>query len=232
MIYTIDKIKQKNDTVILNLTPKDAPIPNYKPGQFAMLAIHDKDGEIWQRRPFSICSSPLNKKYLQFAIKVHGEFTQKITTLKNGEAVDVSTPNGFFIFNETRMKKTVFLAGGIGITPFISALRYISDKKLDNEAVLLYSNKTKEDIVFYEELKSIAEKNKNIKVVFVLTKEDSPSSEYEKGRIDKLYIEKYCSPFEEKYFSICGPSKFMESLSEQLAELGIPKDYIDMERFN
>lgn len=231
MIYTIDKIKQNNDIITLNLIPKNGVVFDYKPGQFAILTLHNENEEVWQRRPFSLCSSPLNKKYLQFVIKINGEFTKKLSTLKDGHSIDVSTPNGFFIFNELKMKKIVFLAGGIGITPFMSAIRYISDKKLDNEVILLYSNKTKKDIVFYDELKSIAKKYKNIRVIFILTKENLTSSKYDGGRIDKLLIKKYCSPFNEKYFSICGSPIFVNSLTKQLEDTGIQKEYINTEGF-
>ncbi len=231
--YTIDKIEKENNVVILNIIPKENAIFDFRPGQFTMLALYDENGEIWQQRPFSICSSPLNKKYIQLAIKVYGKFTNKVATLKKGDTVGISEPNGFFTFNEARMKEAIFLAGGIGITPFMSAIRYVSEKKLPNKITLFYSNKTMQDIVFFEELKSISEKNKNIQVVFALTEEisDVLESEYENKRIDDNMIKKYCPHFSEKYFSLCGPLKFMESLITQLEDDGVPKDYIDMERF-
>ncbi len=229
--HTIKQIEKNNDVVVLNIAPKKGEVFSFKPGQYVMLALYDKKGEIWQKRPFSICSSPLNKDYFQLAIKVHGEFTQKITTLKEGDSVGVSGPNGFFTFNEAKMKEVVFLAGGIGITPFMSAIYYISEKNLPNKVTLLYSNKTKEDILFFEKLKSISQKHKNIKVIFTLTDNFPNSWEYEKERIDKTMLKKYCFPFGEKYFSLCGPLKFMESIASQLKEYGISEDHIKMERF-
>ncbi len=235
MTYTVDKIETKNDIILLDAVPKEGEVFDFKPGQYVMLALYDKNDakkEIWQQRPFSIYSSPLNKKLLQFAIKIQGEFTQKVANLKKGDTVGISNPTGFFTFNEKRMRDTVFLAGGIGITPFMSAIRYVSEKNLPNKITLLYSNKTEADIVFFEELKTISRKHKNIQVIFILTKDTPTLWEGEKERIDKTMIEKYCSPFQEKYFSLCGPEIFMESLSTQLEEIGVEKNRIDMERFN
>lgn len=230
-IYKISNTEKIGDVVVLNITPKEGSVFDFKPGQFVMIGIYDKDGNIWQRRPFSICSSPLNKKYLQLAIKVYGEFTQKIATLKKDDEVEISIPSGFFVFNENRMKETVFLAGGIGITPFISAIRYVSEKNLPNKIILLYSNKMKKDIIFFEELKSISQKHKNIQVFFILTNETPEHMKYESGRIDENMLKKYCSPFTEKYFSLCGPPMFMEAIITQLKKNEVQTDHIDTERF-
>ncbi len=229
--YKINKIEKTHDVVLLNIVPERGEIFDFKPGQFVILAIYDKKGNVWQQRPFSICSSTLNKEYLQLAIKVHSEFTKKITTLKIKDSVGVSGPYGFFTFNETKMKDIVFLAGGIGITPFMSAIRYVCEKKLSNKLTLLYSNKTKEDIVFFEELKSISQEYKNIQTIFVLTDDAPRLWEHEKGRIDKIMLNKYCSPFKEKHFLLCGPLGFMESLTAYLEAKDVSKNYIEMERF-
>lgn len=231
MIYIIDKIKIQKDIVLLNIVPKEGEVFDFKPGQYIMLGLYDEKGDIWQQRPFSICSSPLNKKYIQLAIRVYGEFTKKIATLKTGDTVGIFGPSGYFTFNETRMQSIVLLAGGIGITPFMSIIRYVSEKNLSNKITLLYSNKNKEAVVFFEELLAISQKYQNIQVIFVLTEDILDTWKYEKRRIDKTMIEKYCSPFKGKYFSLCGPIKFMESVASQLEEIGVEKEYIDMERF-
>ncbi len=229
--YVINRIEKNHNIVVLNITPKEGDIFDFKPGQFVMLAIYNKKENIWRQRPFSICSSPLNKKYLQLAIKVYGEFTQKIAILKKGDHVGISGPYGFFTFNESKMKKVVFIAGGIGITPFISAIRYVSEKELPNEITLLYSNKTGKDVIFLKELKSISRKCKNIQVIFILTNDNSARFKYEKGRIDKAMIEKYCLSHREKLFSLCGPLKFMKSMMSYLEEIEVSEDHIKMERF-
>lgn len=229
--FTIQNIKLNADVVILNLSPIEGDIFDFKPGQYAMLAIFDKNGKVWQSRPFSICSSPTNRDYLQFAIRIEGEFTKRLAALKNGDTVGVSLPQGFFTFNEHKMETTIFLAGGIGITPFMSTLRYVSDKSLQNKITLLYSNKTEESIIFLEELKQIQKENKNIKMIFTLTDNISNIWTGERGMIDNEMIVKYCHPFEEKFFSLCGPLGFMKAISTLLKQNGVKDEYLNMERF-
>lgn len=229
--FIIEDIKLNTGIAILNIFPNEGDIFNFRSGQYVMLVIFDENGKVWQSRPFSICSSPTNKNYLQFAIKIEGEFTKKLATLKQGDTIGVSLPHGFFTFNEDRMEETVFLAGGIGITPFMSALRYVSERKLQNKITVLYSNSTKESIIFFEELKQIQEENKNIKIIFTITNDIPYDWINEQGRINDRMIKKYCTPFEERYFSLCGPLGFMESILILLKQNGVQGGYIDMERF-
>ncbi len=225
--YIVIKSKYSNNVVILELQPKTGTIFTFRPGQYTMLSLENVDN-IKQPRPFSISSSPTNKKLIQLAIKVHGDFTQKVSKLKIGDTVTLSKPNGFFTFNEEN-KKVVFLAGGIGITPFMSAIRYVSEKNLKNKITLIYSNKTKKDIVFLNDLEEISKKYTNIQTIFTLT--DTNSEKYENERIDIEMIKKYTQLNNDTLFSLCGPIAFMESIKQQLLDAGVKNDNIDMERF-
>ena len=227
------KIKKKfylaRNIIGLDLIPQDGEIFGFKPGQFVMLALYDKQGKIWQQRAFSICSSPANKDYIQLGIKIQGLFTQKLDKLKKGDKVGISGPYGFFVFDEKIMKDVVFLAGGIGVTPFISAIRYANDKDLDNQLILIYSNKTRQDTAFYDELNQVAKENKNFKVIFTLTQEEPEVWKGEKGRINAEMLKKYCSPLKNKYFLFCGPAGFLKAIDTCLLDIGVSKDYIKKE---
>jgi len=229
--YKINNIKKSHHVVILDIVPEKGDIFDFKSGQFIMLTLYDEKGAVWQEHPFSICSSPLNKKYLQLAIKVYGNFTQKVATLKKNDRIGISGPFGIFTFDETKMKDIVFIAGGIGITPFISIIRYIFQKKFPNKLKLLYSNKSKKDITFFRELKSISRKDKNIKLIFTLTRKIPYFWRNERGRINEMMLKKYCPSFENKYFFLCGPLDFMESITKQLIKNGVPENHIKTERF-
>ncbi|MBL7054085.1 FAD-dependent oxidoreductase [Patescibacteria group bacterium] len=220
-----------SDIVKLKIVLKNKDILDFRPGQFIMLGLYDKLGNIWQKRAFSICSSPLNKEYIELVIKIGGSFTQKINKLKTGDKVVVFGPFGEFVFEENRMNNVVLLAGGIGATPFMSIIRYCSQKKLNNKLFLIYSNKIKQNIVFYKELKAIIKKNKNFKVVFSLTSKVPFFWQGEKKRIDKQMIKKYCFPFKNKYFFLCGPKRFIKLTIACLLELGISEDYIKTEKW-
>ncbi len=225
--YIVIKSKYSNNVVILELQPKIGSVFSFISGQYTMLSIENINNTK-QSRPFSISSSPTNKKLIQLAIKVHGDFTQKVSKLKIGDMVTLSKPNGFFTFDE-KNKNIVFLAGGIGITPFMSAIKYVSEKNLNNKITLIYSNKTKKDIVFLNDLEEISKNHTHIQIIFTLT--DDNSEKYENGYIDIKMIKKYTHVSNDVLFSLCGPVPFMESIKHQLLETGIKNDNIDMERF-
>lgn len=229
--YIVKRIKQINGVVFLDLVPKQGDVFNFSPGQFAMVALYDENGAVWKQRPFSICSPPTSKNHLQFAIKIFGEFTHKIASLEEGDKLGVAGPYGFFIFDETKMKNVVFLAGGIGITPFVSMIRYASEKNLTNKILLFCSIKTKDDIVCLEELESFSRQNKNFRVVFTLTSDIPNNWLYEKGRIDEEMLKKYCPSFADKYFFLCGPSGFMTAMKEYLIKNGVQENLIITENF-
>ena len=230
-IYSVKNIKQINGVVLLTLIPEQETIFDFKPGQFAMIALYDENGKTWKQRPFYVCSPPTNKNYIQFAIKIFGEFTHRIAVLKEGDKVGVSGPYGFFIFDEAKMRDVVFLAGSIGVTPFVSMIRYASEKSLANKILLLYSIKTKDDIVCLGELETISRQNKNFQVVFALTSDFPDDWQHEKGRIDENMLKKYRSSFADKYFFLCGPPGFMDAMKKILTNNGVPQNFIIVENF-
>ncbi|MCH7758858.1 hypothetical protein IID20_00655 [Patescibacteria group bacterium] len=225
------KIQLTHDVVGLNLVPQKGQIFDFKPGQFVMLVIYNKQGKVWHQQAFSICSSPSNKDYLQLAVKVYGKFSQKAGSLKKGDQVGISGPYGVFTFETKEMKEVIFLAGGIGITPFISAIRYAENKNLENKLTLFYSNKTKEDIAFSDELKILAQNIKNFKVNFLLTQKAPEQWDGEKCRIDQEILKNYCLPFKGKYFFLCGPLGFIETIDTYLRKLGVSQNYIKVEKW-
>lgn len=229
--YKLDKkSKLARNIYAFNFVPKKGKVFDFIPGQFIMVGLYDKNGRIKERRAFSLCSSPLNKDYIQLGVKVYGGFSQKLVNFRPGDIVGISEPYGFFAFEE-KMKNVVFFAGGIGIAPFMSTIRYVCDKGLDNHLTVFYSNKTRKSIAFYKGLKSIAKNNKNISVIFTLTEKTPVFWKGEKGRITPDMVKKYCAPYKNKYFFLCGPKKFMTDMIDYLIASGVSEEYIKKERW-
>lgn len=232
LAYKLDKkTKLAHDIYALNLIPEKGKVFDFRPGQFVMVGLYDKYGNIKDKRAFSLCSSPLNKDYIQLGVKVYGDFSQLLTGLNIGDRVGISGPHGFFTFDEKTMKQVVFFAGGIGLAPFISAIRYVCDKGLDNRLTVFYSNKTYKSIAFYKELKTIVKNNKNISVIFTLTEKIPVFWKGEKNRITPDMVKKYCAPYDSKYFFLCGPKKFMTDMIDYLKKSGVSDKYIKKERW-
>lgn len=184
-------------------------------GQATMISV-DKNGWRNEKRPFAFTS--LNEDpFLEFTIKEYPEHkgvSQQIHMLKKGDKLIIGEP-----FGAIRYKgKGVFIAGGVGIAPFISIFRRLrKDGKLDDNK-LIFSNKTSKDVILKKELKETFGENN---LLLTLTGEEKKG--YEFGRIDKNFLKKYINDFSQNFY-ICGPPKFVESMKQSLKELGAEPD--------
>ncbi|MFA5886913.1 MAG: FAD-dependent oxidoreductase [Patescibacteria group bacterium] len=233
--YIIENNDTRPDqTLIITLKPKtNKDIFNFQPGQYAMLSFYDKAGKFFINHPFSIASSPTQKNYLKFGIKIIGQFTQNLKNLAPGNKVEVLGPFGNFIFDETKYPVAVFIAGGVGITPFMSAINYATDRNLSNQIFLLYSNRTIAGTLFYEEIKKLAAQNPHFHPQLKITQEPINNLSYcENGYITKETITKNIQELDHKDFFLCGPGQFMKTMEKNLIELGVPNHKIHQEAFN
>src|SRR3989338_2891729 len=113
--YIQKKIQDTSDVYIWQVIPKNGDIFDYKPGQFAMIHILNSDGTVFQKKPYSMSSSPLQKNSLEFGFKIHGNFTQKLASLTEGDKIGLSGPYGVFTYDKDIHKHLVIFSGGIGI---------------------------------------------------------------------------------------------------------------------
>lgn len=202
--------------------------PDYAPGQFMFLRLK-MDGAISAPHPFTISSSPTSK-HLSISIKSVGDFTSRIRECVESDQVFVDMPYGVFSFLNHDAERHVFIAGGIGITPFMSMLRFMKDKKLDKEVILIWGNKTQRDIAFEAELEKLASQMTSFKVFHVLSREKEWPGE--KGRIDTEKIKRLAGDFTRGEFFLCGPPGMMKDLEKALFTLGVEKRRIHSERFS
>lgn len=190
-------------------------------------------------RAYSISSKPqdaLNGKYMLTIKRVDGGVMSNyiLDTWEVGTSVKVSAPAGNFEYQPLRdAKKVICLAGGSGITPFVSMAGAILDGDEDFELTLLYGSRNKDAILFYDELLEITKKTDKVKVIHVLSDENAQASEegFEKGFITAELIKKYAP--ENEYYSvfICGPQVMYNFLEKELPKLELPQKYIRHEMF-
>lgn len=189
-------------------------------------------------RAYSISSSPkdsLEGKYVLTIKLVDGGLMSQyiFDTWVEGKSVVVSAPAGNFEHQELRdAKKVICLAGGSGITPFVSMANAIADGDEDFEMTLLYGSRNAENILFKDELDALSAKCKKIKVVHVLSDENAQAADgFEKGFITAELIRKY-APENEKYsIFLCGPQQMYQFVDKELEKLGLEKKYIRHEMF-
>jgi ferredoxin-NADP reductase len=234
--YYIKKIEQPSpDQVIFEAGDKNGqPVFNFRPGQYAMISYRNTKGQIEDKHAFSIASSPDKNDSILFGIRVQGSFTRGLLNLKVGDELNVFGPYGNFCYDENKYSDSVMIAGGIGITPFFSALNYASNLKLNNKLSLIYSARTKNNATFYNEIKNLKDSNQNISALFSFTDETDNSADKDiiNKRIDAKIIKDFVGNVEGKTFFICGPGLFMAAMVANLLSLGVSRKQIKMEEFS
>lgn len=219
-VYKISKIDSHENTFVLELEPEHKPL-SYKSGQFVFIRFYNKKLSK-EEHPFSIASTSGSDK-IRIVIKKLGDFTDKLGHLNTGDKVSLEGPYGRFHFRNYGKKNQVWIAGGIGITPFIGmAEDLLEGKGKDVKVDLYYSVSKKEDFIGYEFLGGISKKIERFRFF--------PWNTSQKGYINENELKK--SDLKNSEVFICGPSKFKESLIRKLIKLGVRKRDIHEEVFD
>lgn len=213
------------------------PNPNWDflPGQYVrMKLLIENPDDRGSARFFSISSSPAQKNYFSITTRIIQSTFKKTLIVQNpGKEIHFFGPVGGFVLKEEEREPHVFLAGGIGITPFHSMLLYANEKRLEIPIVFFASFTTDEEMIFYDELTKISLENPNIKVVYTLTAQDQVPESWqgEKGRISADMIKKYAEKIEESLFYIAGPPPMVSAMIEMVVAMGIENSRIKKENF-
>lgn len=233
--YEVTRVKQESLTVY-TLTFVPPPGGNrfeYLPGQFHFLTLLRGRGLPAEEHPFTLSSSPFQIGLLESTIKQSGDFTATIADTRPGDKAAIAGPYGRFSYMlHPGERKLVFIAGGIGITPLMSMLRHMHNADAECAVTLLYANRSMLDIVFREEIDTIAASGKpGLKVVHFL---QNPPKEWdgETGYITREAVKKHCPEPGSKVFYLCGPPVMMKKITGYLRDLGVKGGAIRMERFS
>ncbi len=185
-------------------------------------------------RFFTISSSPLDSNYLSLTTKIiQSDFKRALLELKENDEIKIFGPMGNFIFDETNTKPQIFIAGGIGITPFHSILQYVAAKNFIMPLTLFVSFSTPEEIVYFDELKQIEKQHNTIKIIYTVTKPENSQILWngETGRISQELIQKYVPNFINCDFLIVGPPQMEEATKKLLIAMNIAEGNIMTEQF-
>ena len=205
----------------------------FTPGQYLKLFLEipnpDNRGS---SRYFTISSSPKKLEYLTITTRIiKSSFKLKLDSLNPGDRIIAFGPIGYFDFFPEKQKKVVFIAGGIGVTPFHSILKTFDLNKLRTNFILFNSFDFKENIIFYDEFKKIEKENPNSTIIYTLTKDKNNYSDFEKGRIDENLLRKNIDKMNECNYFITGPEVMVNSIYELLKKMKVPEEKIFKEDF-
>ncbi len=223
--YSISEVRQESHDT-WGLFFEGRPIA-HKPGQFMIVNL-ERGGRMSESHPFTISSSP-DASHLSITPKAIGDFTATIKDTTTNDKAYVNAPYGVFSFLNYEADSYIFVVGGIGITPFISMLRYMKDNDIKKEVMLLWGNKTEADILFRDELEQLSQWNPDFRYVHVLSEQEDWQGE--RGFITPELLKKYVEDFADKEIFLCGPPIMMTKVSASLLGLGVDKHRIHMEEF-
>ncbi len=201
-------------------------------GQYLSISLNIKGATV--TRPYSISSSPkeaLEGIYMLTIKRTEGGLVSEyaLDNWTEGTQIQASAPLGVFTYEPLRdAKKILGIAGGSGITPFLSLAKAIADGDEDADLTLLYGSCTIEDALFQEEFKAIAEKSSRFRFVNVLSEASAQSCE--QGFVTKELIKKYAPEGEYSIF-ICGPQAMYNFVDKEIAQLGLRNKFIRHELF-
>lgn len=206
----------------------------FQPGQFCFLNLQDIgiQDERGLRRHLSIASSPLEKELL-FATKLsNSAFKRTLQEMPLGVSITIEPPLGSFTIPKDTATPVILLAGGIGITPFRSMVRYVAEAQTNHSIMLFYSNRVPEEAAFLDELQSLADMHKNISVISTMTRvESSITWSGLTGRVNSSMIKDGFKEWKHATYFIAGPPKMSAAMKEILQGMDIQSDRIHVEIF-
>lgn len=205
----------------------------FKPGQYCFVTLknppyQDARGN---KRHFSIVNSPNEKGIITITTRLRDSgFKKSLKELPVGTEVELGPIAGIFTLPHDTKTPLVFIAGGIGITPFMSMLRYIQEEKLAYKIILVCSNRDRGSTPFLDELQKLSQILPNFKLILTMT--DDPSFSGEKRMVDVQFIRDYFGHNLNGYaYFVVGPPPMVEAVQKALEEAGVAPENIKIENF-
>ena len=223
-ILTLAAIEQQANDVYDFVFKSDRKM-TFRPGQYMEWTLgHQYADNRGNRRYFTIASAP-TEDTVRLGVKFYtpsSTFKRALASMKPGNTISVSHIAGGFVLPKDNKKKLVFIAGGIGITPFRSMIQYLLDTKDARLVTVLYANKTAADVA-YKNILDEAQTELGIKTVYALSAEPKPVPGMINGSIDAKLIQQEIPDYLERTFYISGPHAMVEAFVHTLTGMGVSR---------
>ena len=198
-------------------------------GQF--VAVRVLIGGVPHIRCYSLSSSPDARGYLEISVRRQGLVSSTLhATVRPGASLAIKRPAGAFVYPAGDDRPLALIAGGVGVTPLVSMVRFAVSSDPTRPVTLLYSARTARDVAFFPELRLLAERHPHVNIAVTLT-QDSAAAQWRTGRIDARMLQEHVAHPAHTIFCICGPGEMIAAVRKALLAIGVPADQIRSEKF-
>lgn len=241
------KVLEAEDICSFYLTPHDGqPLPSFLPGQYLTFQAHIPGVDKAITRCYSLSDSPLNPDYYRITVKrippargdPQGKYGLVSTFLQHSvetdNLIDVKAPAGHFFLDTNQRGPVVLVGGGIGLTPVLSMLNYITATGSTRETWLFYGVQNGAHHVQKEYLRQIAAEHENVRLHICYSQprdQDVLGEDYDHAARVNVDLLKRLLPSSNYNYYTCGPAAMMDQITHDLKEWGVPKDHIHYEAF-
>jgi ferredoxin-NADP reductase len=206
---------------------------DFLPGQFLQVEVELEPGKT-ARRSYTIASSPSQRAYVELTVKreEHGAVSRYLHDhVEAGDFLKLTGPFGKFTFTGSDADSIVLIAGGVGITPMMSVLRYLTDIAWPGDIFFVYGARSPEEFVFRDEIERLERLHERLRVF--ATMQDAASAEWAgpTGMITKEALTAAVPNLAQRRIHLCGPPPMMDAVRGLLVELGVPHAQIHSEAF-
>ena len=205
---------------------------DYLPGQF--LTLHIAPRGIPTQRSYTIASTPTWRDRIEITVKreAHGLVSRWLhDELRVGDEVEIEAPNGTFVFNGEQAESVVLIGAGVGITPMMSVVRYLTDTGWSGKVSLILGFRTPRDFIFREEIEELKARNANLNVTVTMSDPGYEPWSGNRGRIDATLLTSVVQDIASRRAHICGPPLMMDAVKAALLGLGVPETQVRTEAF-
>ena len=204
----------------------------YLPGQFLTVTV-GFDGRR-DKRSYTLASSPTQRAYCEITVKreEQGAISRFLhDRLSEGDTLEITAPSGRFTFTGDEADSVVLIAGGVGVTPLMSSVRYLTGRSWPGDVFFFFAVRGEADVIYREELEYLTRRHPNLHLVVVAEQVESAEWPYGTGRITRELIEAHVPRPASRRFHVCGPPPMMDAVKAILAGLEIPAEQIRTEIF-
>ncbi|HXV09550.1 MAG TPA: FAD-dependent oxidoreductase [Burkholderiales bacterium] len=207
----------------------------HQAGQSLLMTLVDPpetDGE-GDARTFTIASAPHDPELMIATRMRDTAFKRALKAAPIGTTVRIDGPNGEMVLHDDASRPAVFLAGGIGITPFLSMARHAAHKRLPHPLYLFYSNRRPEDAAFLAELQDLEQRNPKYRLIATMAEPEKASEHWsgETGFIRREMLERHVPDIASPMYYFAGPPPMTMAMQKMLEDIGISEGAMRYEEF-